>query len=76
MSMIHLNTNELIKWGYFMTNFEQWIKDLTVEKLIQYFENGFFDGCTDCPAFVFCRERMTKDGDCFEMFTTWANIKV
>ena len=59
-----------------MTNFEQWVKGLTVEKLIQYFENGFFDGCTDCPAIEFCHKRIAEGRDCFEMFTTWANIKM
>ena len=59
-----------------MTNFELWIKDLTAEKMIQYFEDGFFDGCTDCPAIKFCRKYITEDGNCSDMFVEWGNIPI
>ena len=57
-----------------MTNFDKWREGLTPERLFRYFEDGFFDGCTDCPAAEFCKGHMKDHEDCFEVFKVWANM--
>lgn len=57
-----------------MTNFEQWRNGLTINKLLRYFKDGFFDNCAGCPAARFCNENIADmGGDCSEMFTLWGN---